>query len=86
VQVFKAAGSAAAAFFAALIMASELSIPWTLPVPFERVLANSRLRIPSGVGTFVSYPSKISVLTKVDRGKINIHNERPKRAIFHQRK
>lgn len=40
---------AAAAFLAVAIMDSELSMPWILPVPLERVWAIWRLRTPSGI-------------------------------------
>ena len=39
VQAFDAAESAEAALFADSIMASELSMPWILPVPVARICA-----------------------------------------------
>lgn len=48
VQIFEMLGSDDAAFFAVAIMESELSMPWTLPVPLASVWAIWRLRTPSG--------------------------------------
>ena len=48
VQMLEILGFADTAFFAVAIMDSELSTPWILPVPLERVWAIWRLRTPSG--------------------------------------
>jgi hypothetical protein len=39
--------AALAATFAASIMAGELSVPWTRPVPLAKIFAISTLRTPS---------------------------------------